>query len=1409
MAVNIKFDLIGNPEPPTIVLATRNGNKLGQLYVNEDSIELVDKLSEASELTFTLNKYIDGKITNLWDKVVDFKLVWCKEWDLWFEIRVELDEDTETVKTVFCTQLGQAELSQIILYNVEINTEDDINRDDYKTAILWADPDDDNRESMLVRLLEKAPHYSIRYVDPTIAKIQRTFSFDNTSIYDAFQEIAEEIGCLFVFHSDSNDFKSNIITEESQSLYEILDDEQEKIEEWGLSEFGSAFKINNNNFSQHKFGNVDMDNRIIIAWSDTLKNTYSNALASWDYDPEVDSIDTVFGGSSRFGESILETGVEIAYTPIVITNDIANFVDKNTVYSYIEELVNKSTSNGIFDENSILNLDKDGCYVNGIFVQNIIAATDLSLNYNNNGNWAETVGRLMHFSGEYGAVSLAQKDVIEYIENIGISFEDFIYAHQNGNNKIIRRAISVYDLQQNCNDCGYRGEFTDKCPNPKCPTNLPDEYPNYISKGITYGYGEDTTIFVTADELSEDIQLTTDVDSVKNCFKLEAGDDLTTATIRNCNPNGSDYIWYISDDMKADMSQELVDKIEAYDTDYDDYQKKYEAEIDSDKIIEYNNLVDKYNVYKDDDNQLEKIPSSIVGYPNLMQAYYNTIDLELFLQSSLMPKIETKETNAQTEAAKLITGTLSPVSVESLEHISEDTSENVILQMAKIIVDSRYKVTVVKEPEDQAPTFNKGSLYTTWAGKFKVTNYGDDTDTAISDVVTIIINDDYENFVKQKIDKVLNKEDLDDVSISGLFAKSEKEFKEELKKYSLNCLTSFRDACKSCISILAEQGIGSKSTWSGKDPNLYDDLYIPYQNKLSAIEAEIKVREDEINSVVVALQECIQDEQDYIHGELDFENYLDDTLWLEFCSFRREDRYSNDNYVSDGLNNTDLFKKALEFIEVAKNEIYKSAELQHSISSSLRNLLAIQKFAPLVNSFKVGNWLRILIDDKIYKLRLIEYSINYNDFDNISVEFSDVTKVNSSIASVKGAVEQVSKMASSYDSVQRQAKQGEKSNSIVSGWTKKGLDIDTLNLIKGASNQNEPFWDDTGVLFTKNDDVTGGICDTQLKIINSTMAITDDNWRTVKTAIGECYYYNPQTGEPVRAYGINAEVLVGKLILGEELGIYNESGSLTFNSDGFKISNNVNSFIVDPNGDKLLSITKSSTETNENGEEITKTENLLYVDENGMLHIKGDGSGLDISGTVTITSLEEGLTNGTTIINGGCIQTNTLDGQSIIAGTLKADQIVMTGSITWEDLDSDVQDEVGSAQSTASSARSIARQIANGTYSNTSATPFIDGRSIFAPEIYANEFSVYTDDNMEGSFNLFTNYDGSESHVFTIEYVAPSIYASGQTPISEIYIYSPDGGDINIGDRNIGRVYAFGEWNFKNADVTGLTATFG
>ena len=959
MAIRIMFDAANNPEAPTVVLAQRNGDKLGQ--IDAQSISISDSFNDASEMSFKVYKELNGEECTLWDEITNFKLIYCVEWNEWFEITVELDETAETVKTVFATGLGWAELGQINLYNIEINTEDDIARDDYKEPTVLFDAT--NPEiSLLNRITEKAPHYKITHVDGSIAKIQRTFSFDNTSIVDAFQDIADEIKCIFI-----------------------------------------------------------------------LK--------------------------------------------------------------------------------------------------------------------AETDGH----TGE------------------------------------LNRSIEVYDLQNHCADCGHRWdsvEQDDICP--KCG-----------SKNVEPGYGDDTTIFITSDELADNIGFETDTDAVKNCFKLEGGDDLMTATIRNCNPNGTDYLWYFSDDMKRDMSKELVDKIDSYDKLYEYYQKEHVVmQSVTGALNLYNQLVDKYRVFNE---HLEKINVPIVGYPALMNAYYNTIDFNLYLTSSMMPSVETMETDANKELAKLNTTNLSPVAVQNVDVISNATADNAILSMARLVVDTRFKIKI------NSSSLIKGSSTCTWTGSFTVTNYYDEEDTATGGNVVVSINENYVEFVKQKVEKQLSRDKIEDVDIIGLFEMEYSSFVNELRKYSLNRLKSFQGACQAVLDILIEQGIADKETWSSGDPNLYDDLYYPYLRKLNAINSEISLREQEISVIVgtkdadgdivkYGLQNYLDEYRNEIHDALDFEKYIGEDLWLDFCAYRREDKYSNDNFISDALNNKELFDRAQEFIEIATQEIHKSAEQQHSISSSLKNLLLIDKFTPIIDSFSVGNWLRIMVDDTIYKLRLVGYSIDYDDIEDIDVEFSDVIKSKDSVSDIQSVLDQASSMATSYDSVKRQAADGKNTSNMVSGWVADGLDLTNMTIVGNAENQNIE-WGERGLLAREYLPITDTYDDRQLKLINRGLYVTSDGWETARAGIGNFMFWNPKTKKNEEAYGVIADTIVGNIILSEEVGIYNKNNSITMDGNGFTLTTNADG----TQSDNIFTIQKEVKDSQGN----PSLNKLLYVDKDGNLTING------------------------------------------------------------------------------------------------------------------------------------------------------------------------------------------------------------
>jgi hypothetical protein len=88
--------------------------------------------------------------------------------------------------------------------------------------------------------------------------------------------------------------------------------------------------------------------------------------------------------------------------------------------------------------------------------------------------------------------------------------------------------------------------------------------------------------------------------------------------------------------------------------------------------------------------------------------------------------------------------------------------------------------------------------------------------------------------------------------------------------------------------------------------------------------------------------------------------YLGDgDLWTEFCSYRREQEYSNDNYISDGLTNGELISNARDFYNKALKEIIKSATLQNSISGKLQDFMLMPEFDGICDYFQCGNWIHL------------------------------------------------------------------------------------------------------------------------------------------------------------------------------------------------------------------------------------------------------------------------------------------------------------------------------------------------------------------------------------------------------------------------------------------------------------------
>ena len=163
--------------------------------------------------------------------------------------------------------------------------------------------------------------------------------------------------------------------------------------------------------SRTKYGNIDLNEDRKLKWNSKNLKKYGDNIASW-YDKSgkgkyktVDdfvnsyyqTVSTVDARSEEFD------GVEIAFTPMMKTKNGMEYLDSDTVRTYINSLIDEAKNNdGKWTDEELFALDAEGLTVYGKKVKNLIA--DI-------GATATKTGETMHYLGADGSLSMAADDV--------------------------------------------------------------------------------------------------------------------------------------------------------------------------------------------------------------------------------------------------------------------------------------------------------------------------------------------------------------------------------------------------------------------------------------------------------------------------------------------------------------------------------------------------------------------------------------------------------------------------------------------------------------------------------------------------------------------------------------------------------------------------------------------------------------------------------------------------------------------------------------------------------------------------------------------------------------------------------------------------------------------------------------
>ena len=715
----------------------------------------------------------------------------------------------------------------------------------------------------------------------------------------------------------------------------------------------------------------------------------------------------------------------------------------------------------------------------------------------------------------------------------------------------VNRGISVYDLMNQCNDCGKRGEFVGTCP--KCR-----------STNIHYGYGRDTNIFINYNNFSESISLDHDEDAVKNCFYVTGGDDLINTAIRKCNPNGSGYVYHFSDADLEDMPPALVQGLA-------DYEAKYKELLEPYQTIagEWYDAVNEFWYYQT--SMMPRTNSSgdkweaEKGYNVGERAYVRTLPTWAYMECSVAGTSGNKEPDCTsvTNGDKIKDGSVVwiihkhildlPNAQQVLDQITEELSSpdntiyfltnipsvgvvnNEIENIASLNINNLFRVEVIEDSHNVVTGDN------VWRGNVKVWNTGveDDKATSTTPLVAYVAKCDenniktYEKYMQDKVQKRINKSDNTFTSIWKI--ESDDDFKEQLKLYAADSLKYFVKSYEGCLETLSSSGINDPD-YAIDGISVYNEIYKPLSDRLGWVNAEYAIRLEKVNEIEKK-RNSLESAMNDIQAQLNLGNFLGENLYKTLFNYIREDSYQNSNYVSTGLSNGEQINYGKKLLELANEELEKASKIQVTLNDSVKNLLNTEEFKNFKDDFEIGDYIVCEVDGTLYKLRIIGVSYSYSNPDSLDLTFSNYTEISNYFSDAKSIIDSAKSISLSYNSVVHQVEQNKKTSAYIGSLPTRGVGGNGTSI--SSNTMEEVVVENNGILARQYNDVTQTFNPQQMRIGANQIAFTDDNWKTTKVGIGKQKYtkFDTQTWthEEKEGYGVIAEFMDSGYIHGSQI----------------------------------------------------------------------------------------------------------------------------------------------------------------------------------------------------------------------------------------------------------------------------------
>lgn len=276
---------------------------------------------------------------------------------------------------------------------------------------------------------------------------------------------------------------------------------------------------------------------------------------------------------------------------------------------------------------------------------------------------------------------------------------------------------------------------------------------------------------------------------------------------------------------------------------------------------------------------------------------------------------------------------------------------------------------------------------------------------------------------------------------------------------------------------------------------------------------------------------------DEVNASVSMEEYFSDSEYEELCNFIYEGSYTDDYVViTDIMSYSEKFEQMKVLYDRAETTLSKASKPTQEFNIDVENFIFVKEFEHWSEQLETGCLINVELEqDDVAMLFLSNITVNYDDH-TLSMTFGNRFKKFDTKSLFDDVLGNISKSANTLNYIKDilyPIKNGELNSMREALDTSRNL---TMNAALSSSDE-EVIIDGSG--YTGKKKLDNGTYDPrQVKITGKSIVFTDDAWETCKVAIGEIIL-----GDDNTAYGVNAQTIIGDIIIGNNLHILDNNGN--------------------------------------------------------------------------------------------------------------------------------------------------------------------------------------------------------------------------------------------------------------------------